>query len=66
MTVVGGIDQATAELAASTRPIARYVADAGRDTFLIENLQGVPKHLLVLEEGQDDQRLDLWDQSGRR
>ena len=105
VTVVDGIDKAPAELAASTRPIARYVADAGkvifvsaplyssscpprgsatqdggtvtltidhgndgnctadagRDTFLIESVQGVPKHLLVVEEGQDDQRLDLSD-----
>lgn len=104
VTVLTGIDKAPAEMAASTQPIARYLADqgkvifvsaalysstcpphgsatqdgrtitltihqanegnctadAGRDTFLIENVKRAPKQLLVEEHGQDDQRLDLF------
>jgi hypothetical protein len=34
-------------------------ADAGVDTFLIDGATGTPKHLVVLQKGQPDQRLDL-------
>jgi hypothetical protein len=106
VTVKTGIDDAPADLAGASQPVARYVAgahqvvfvstalfssscpphgsatqdghqvvltiddgndgnclsDAIRDTFRIEHLQGTPTHLVVLQEGQPDQRLDL---SGR-